>query len=167
VPLWLSNGVHNIALVALAFQVVLVYFSAGMAKARGDLWQHGTALYYPLQLQEFRPFPFLNDLFTHFGLVVGIATYLVILVELGFGFALLHPVARRVAIVGVIVLHVSIAVLMALPWFSLSMLAFVAIFVSTSTYVVLDRRLRAGASALLRRDDLGHAPAGQHEDDDG
>ena len=62
VPLWLSNGVHNIALAALAFQVVLVYFSAGMAKARGDLWQHGTALYYPLQLQEFRPFPFLNDL---------------------------------------------------------------------------------------------------------
>jgi hypothetical protein len=167
VPLWLSNGVHNIALVTLAFQVVLVYFSAGMAKARGDLWQHGTALYYPLQLQEFRPFPFLNDLFTHFGLVIGIATYFVILVELGFGFALLHPVARRVAIVGVIVLHVSIAVLMALPWFSLSMLAFVAICVSTSTYVVLDRRLRDRASALLRRDDLGHAPAGQHEDDDG
>ncbi len=65
VPLWLSNGIHNVALAALAFQVVLVYFSAGMAKARGDLWQHGTALYYPLQLQEFRPFPFLNDLFTH------------------------------------------------------------------------------------------------------
>ena len=166
-PLWLSNGVHNIAFVALAFQVVLVYFSAGMAKARGDLWQHGTALYYPLQLQEFRPFPFLNDLFTHFGLVVGIATYFVILVELGFGFALLHPVARRVAIVGVTVLHVSIAVLMALPWFSLATLAFVAIFVSTSTYMALDRRLRARANGLLRRDDLRHAPAGEHEHDDG
>ncbi|MFZ0141714.1 MAG: hypothetical protein WAL70_11555, partial [Aeromicrobium sp.] len=94
-------------------------------------------------------------------------TYLVILVELSFGFALPHPVARRVAIAGVIVLHVSIAVLMALPWFSLSMLAFVAVFVSTSTYVVLDRRVRARASGLLRRDDLRHAPAGQHEDDDG
>jgi uncharacterized membrane protein YphA (DoxX/SURF4 family) len=162
-PLWLTNGVHNVALATLGFQVVVVYFSAGMAKARGDLWQHGTALYYPLQLQEFRPFPFLNDLFTHFGLVVGVATYFVMLVELGFGFALLHPLARRVAIAAVIVLHVSIAVLMALPWFSLSMLAFVAIFVSTSTYVALDRRL----GELFRRDDLRHAPAGQHEDDDG
>ena len=165
-PLWLTNGVHNVALATLAFQVVVVYFSAGMAKARGDLWQHGTALYYPLQLHEFRPFPLLNDLFTHFGLVVGVATYVVLLVELGFGFALLHPVARRVAIAGVIVLHASIAVLMALPWFSLSMIAFVAIFVSTSTYEVLDRRLRDRVRALLRCDDLGHAPAGQHQDDD-
>ena len=166
-PLWLTNGVHNIALAALAFQVVVVYFSAGMAKARGDLWQHGTALYYPLQLQEFRPFPFLNDLFTHFGLVVGVATYVVLIVELGFVFALFNPVSRRVAIAGVIVLHVAIAVLMALPWFSLSMIAFVAIFVSTSTYVALDGWLRDRARSLLRRDDLGHAPAGQHQDDDG
>lgn len=162
-PRWLTNGIHNIALATLGFQVVVVYFSAGMAKARGDLWQHGTALYYPLQLQEFRPFPVLNDLFTHVGLVVGVATYVVILVELGFGFALLHPIARRVAIAGVTVLHVSIAVLMALPWFSLSMLAFVTIFVSTSTYIAFDRRLRA----LVGRDDLRHAPAGQHEHDDG
>jgi len=160
VPMWLSNGVHNVALAALTFQVVLVYFSAGMAKARGDLWQHGTALYYPLQLQEFRPFPLLNDLFTHVGLVVGIATYVVMIIELGFGFALLHPVARRVAIAAVIVMHISIAVLMALPWFSLSMLAFVAIFISTSTYDALDRWLRARLRALLRRDDLRHAPAG-------
>jgi len=162
-PLWLTNGLHNIAVATLGFQLVVVYFSAGMAKARGDLWQHGTALYYPLQLQEFRPFPFLNDLFTHVGVVVGVATYFVLLVELGFAFALLHPVARRVAIAAVIVLHVSIAVLMALPWFSLSMLAFVAIFVSTSTYAALDRWLRG----LVRRDDLSHATAGQHEDDDG
>ena len=161
-PLWITNGVHNIALATLGFQLVVIYFSAGMAKARGDLWQHGTALYYPLQLQEFRPFPVLNDLFSESGLVVGLATYFVLLVELGFGFALLHPLARRVAIVAVIVLHASIAVLMALPWFSLSMLAFVAIFVSTSTYVALERRLRD----LVRRDDLSHAPAGQHEDDD-
>jgi hypothetical protein len=162
-PLWLTNGVHNIALATLGAQVVLVYFSAGMAKARGDLWQYGTALYYPLQLQEFRPFPFLTDLFSEFGLVIGLATYFVLLVELGFGFALLHPLARRVAIAAVIVLHVSIAVMMALPWFSLSMLAFVAIFVSTTTYVALDHRLRD----LVRRDDLSHAPAGQHEGDDG
>lgn len=166
-PLWLTNGVHNIALAALAFQLVVVYFSAGMAKARGDLWQHGTALYYPLQLQEFRPFPFLSDLFTHFGLVVGVATYVVLIVELGFVFALLHPVSRRVAIAGVIVLHAAIAVLMALPWFSLSMIAFVAIFVSTTTYVALDGWVRDRAQSLLRRDDRGHAPAGQHQDDDG
>ena len=85
----------------------------------------------------------------------------------GFGFALFHPVARRVAIAGVIVLHVSIAVLMALPWFSLSMIAFVAVLVDKSAYVSLDRRIRERGRGLLRRDDLRDAPAGQHEDDDG
>jgi uncharacterized membrane protein YphA (DoxX/SURF4 family) len=166
-PLWLSNAVHNIALVTLGSQLVVAYFSAGMAKARGDLWQHGTALYYPLQLQEFRPFPLLNDLFTHVGLVVGIATYVVVVFELGFGFALLHPVARRIAIGVAVLMHVSIAVLMALPWFSLSMLAVVAIFVSTSSYVALDSWVRERVRRSVGRDDLSHAPAGEHQDDDG
>ena len=147
-----------------AFQLVVVYFSAGMAKARGDLWQHGTALYYPLQLQEFRPFPLLNDLFTHFGLVVGVATYVVVIFELGFGFALLHPVARRIAIAGVIVLHVSIAVLMALPWFSLSMLA-VGRDLRQHEHLRRPRRLVASGSSgattsATRRPD-------EHQHDDG
>ena len=72
------------AVAALAFQLVVIYFSAGMFKTQGDLWQHGTALYYPLQLQEYRPFPFLTDLFTHFGIMVGVATYVVVFIQLGF-----------------------------------------------------------------------------------
>ena len=162
-PLWFTNAVHNIALATLGFQLVVAYFWAGMAKAGGDYWQHGTALYYPLQLQEFRPFPLLSDAFTHFGVVVGVATYAVVMFELGFGFALLHAVARRIAIGIAVLLHVSIGVLMALPWFSLSMLAVVAIFVSTSTYIALDGWLRRHVG----RDDLGDPPAGEHQHDDG
>ena len=64
-------------------------------------------------------------------------------VQIGFGFALLHPIARRVAIFCAIMFHLSIAVLMALPWFSLSMIAFDAIFVSTSTFILFDRWIRA------------------------
>jgi uncharacterized membrane protein YphA (DoxX/SURF4 family) len=166
-PPWLTNSVHNIAVATLGFQLVIAYFWAGVAKAGGPEWQHGTALYYPLQLQEFRPFPLLNDLFTHSGLVVGLSTYVVIIFELGFGFALLHPVARRIAIALAIALHVSIAVLMALPWFSLAMLAGVAIFVSTSTYVAVDGWVRERVRRSVRRGDLGHTPAGQHQGDDG
>ena len=164
-PLWLGNAVHNAALAALAAQVIVIYFWAGMAKARGDLWQNGTALYYPMQLQEFRPFPLLSDLFTHVGLLVAVSTYVVIVVQLGFGFALLHPMARRIVIAVAILLHLAIAVLMALPWFSLSMLAFDAIFVSASTYVAFEGWLRVRTRALLGRDDLSDATAGEHEHD--
>ncbi|MGA8988733.1 HTTM domain-containing protein [Aeromicrobium sp.] len=141
-PRWLTNGLHNVVLIALAWQVIIIYFSAGLFKVQGALWQHGTALYYPLQLQEYKPFPFLTDLFTHVGVIVGLSTYAAVLVQIGFAFALLHPVARRIAIFCAIMFHLAIAVLMALPWFSLSMIAFDAIFVSTSTFVLFDKWIR-------------------------
>lgn len=141
-PLWLTNGVHNVILIALAWQLIMIYFSAGWFKAQGELWYHGTALYYPLQLQEYKPFPFLTDAFTHVGVMVGLSTYVAMCVQIGFGFALLHPIARRVAIFCAIMFHLSIAVLMALPWFSLSMIAFDSIFVSTSTFILFDRWIR-------------------------
>lgn len=141
-PLWLTNGLHNVVLIALAWQLMIIYFSAGLFKVQGILWQRGTALYYPLQLQEYKPFPFLTDAFTQIGIVVGLATYVAVVVQIGFSFALLHPVARRIAIFCAIMFHLSIAVLMALPWFSLSMIAFDAIFVSTSTFILFDRWIR-------------------------
>jgi uncharacterized membrane protein YphA (DoxX/SURF4 family) len=141
-PRWFTNGVHNVVLIALAWQLIMIYFSAGWFKAQGSLWYHGTALYYPLQLQEYKPFPFLTDAFTHVGVMVGLSTYVAMVVQIGFGFALLHPIARRVAIFCAIMFHLSIAVLMALPWFSLSMIAFDAIFVSTSTFILFDRWIR-------------------------
>jgi hypothetical protein len=153
-PLWLTNGVHNVFLAALVFQLIVIYIAAGMYKAQGTYWQHGTALYYPLQLPEFRPFPFLTDLLTHYGVVIAVATYVVLFVQLYFPLLLLNVVTRRIAIGLVIVFHLSIAFLMALPWFSLSMIAFDSVFVSTSTFMVLDawirQKVRGPAGALVR-----------------
>lgn len=142
-PRWFSNGVHNVALAVLAFQIFLIYVAAGLFKIQGTLWQNGTALYYPLQMQEYKPLPFLSDAFTHFGVVVAISTYMAVFIQLFFPPLLLHPVSRRIALAFIVLLHLSIAVLMALPWFSLSMIAFDAIFVSSSTYVALDLRIRS------------------------
>jgi hypothetical protein len=148
-PQWLSNGWHNITVAALAFQLTIIYISAGMFKTQGELWQHGTALYYPLQLQEYKPFPFLTDLFTHFGVMVGIATYVVVFTQLFFPLLLIVSVAtRRIAIAIVLLFHASIAVMMALPWFSLEMVAFDAIFVSGTTYVALGNWMKRRGVAL-------------------
>ena len=141
-PRWFTNGFHNVVLIALAWQLMIIYFSAGMFKVKGELWSHGTALYYPLQLQEYKPFPFLTDAFTHVGVVVGFATYLAVIVQLLFSLALIHPITRRIAIFCALMFHLSIAILMALPWFSLSMIAFDAIFVSTSTFILFDKWIR-------------------------
>ncbi len=148
---WWSDPLHNAALMALALQLFILYTASALYKVQGELWQGGTALYYPLSLHEYRVFPALNDLLTHNAILVTLATYVAVFVQLFFAVGLLHPVTRRVALVGVILMHIGIAVLMGLPWFSLSMIAFDAIFVSSRTFAALDRALRPRLAALRAR----------------
>lgn len=136
--------VGNVALGLLMAQVVITYTMAGLYKATGGPWQYGTALYYPLNLPEYRPFGFLNDLLVHQPILLGVSTWAVVLLQVLFPLSLAYAPARRVVLTGIIASHLGIAVLMGLPWFSLSMLAFDALFVTTRTYArvemfVLDR----------------------------
>ena len=139
---------HNAAVIAIAGQLVIVYISAGLFKAGGEVWRFGTAIAYPMLLDEYRVWPFLNDFVVSSAVGVWLMTYTAVFLQLYFPPLLLNRVTRRIALAAVILLHVGIAVLMALPWFSLAMVAFDSIFVSRSTYEALGRwatRLRAGA----------------------
>lgn len=142
---WLTNPLHNVALVALALQLFILYTASALFKVQGELWQNGTALYYPLSLHEYGVFPWLNSLLTLNPVMVTAATYFAVFVQLFFAIGLLHPVTRRLALVGVILMHVGIAVLMGLPWFSLSMIAFDAIFVTSATW----RRAEVGVAGRI------------------
>ncbi|WP_420113939.1 hypothetical protein [Pseudactinotalea sp.] len=145
-PTWLGATVHNLALSALALQVFILYLASALYKVQGGLWQGGTALYYPLSLHEYGVFPWLNHLLISNGVILTAATYFAVLVQLFFVPALIHPYTRRIAVLAVIAMHIGIAVLMGLPWFSLSMIAFDGIFVSSVTY----RRLEAWAGERAR-----------------
>lgn len=138
-PDWITTLLHNAALVALACQVFILYTASALYKVQGDLWQAGTALHYPLSLHEYGVFPWLNSMLTTNPFLLTALTYFSVYVQLFFAVALLHPVSRRLVLIGVICLHGGIAVLMGLPWFSLAMLAFDAIFVSSRTYQALQR----------------------------
>lgn len=150
-PTWVSNVLHNVAVIALAAQLFILYTASALFKLQGEYWQDGTALYYPLSLNEFAVFPWLNTLLTHNALGLMIGTYVAVFVQLYFVIGLLHPVTRRIVLVGVVLLHAGIAVLMGLPWFSLSMLAFDAIFVSTATFLAFEAWLAPRFRALLAR----------------
>ena len=158
-PRWLGNGLHNAAVATVAFQIVVIYIAAGMFKTRGAVWQNGTALYYPLQLSEFRPLPFMSDLMTHFDLVIGLVTYVVVFTQLFFPLLLVTSLAtRRIAIFIVMVFHVSIAVFMALPWFSAMLIALDSIFISSATYAFLDRWVRKRSREVVDLFRLRPAP---------
>lgn len=150
-PAWLTTLMHNAALIALACQLFILYTASALFKVQGDLWQAGTALYYPLALHEYAVYPWMNALVYENPYMLTLATYFSIYVQLFFAVGLLHPVTRRMAIIGIIVLHGGIAVMMGLPWFSLAMLAFDAIFVSARTYRGLERIFAARLKPLRRR----------------
>nr|WP_269150034.1 HTTM domain-containing protein [Nesterenkonia alkaliphila] len=153
-PGWFTTLLHNAALIALSCQIFILYTASALFKVQGDLWQAGTALYYPLVLHEYAVYPWLNALIYENPYVLTLITYFSVYVQLFFAVGLLHPVTRRLAILGVIMLHGGIAVLMGLPWFSLAMLAFDAIFVTNRTWRRLEE-LRAAprrASGARRSD---------------
>ncbi|WP_430591938.1 HTTM domain-containing protein [Humidisolicoccus flavus] len=120
---------HNLALVALTAQVIFVYTSGALFKAGGAPWREGRAVYDPLQTARFGTWPALSDFVTAWGPAVAIFTLGSIFIQAAFPFLLLHRTTRIIGLFGILAFHVGIAVLMGLPWFSLTMVAIDSIFV--------------------------------------
>ncbi len=141
-PRWLSTSLHNLALVALAVQTILVYTAAGLDKISQVTWQHGTALYYTMQLPEYRPFPWLSDLLSSSSVVLAVITYTVLLVQLFFAPLLLNPSSRRIVIGLAIAVNIVFAILFAAPWSSVAVIAVTCLFASDEAFEPIDEWVR-------------------------
>ena len=139
---WYLIMANNLALVVLAFQVCAIYMSGALYKAGGTAWQHGFAVYNPLQTQQFGTWPVLSDLVTAWGPGVVIISWGSILFQCAFPFMLFNRWTRAIALVGILSFHLGIALLMGLPWFSLTMIAVDAIFIKDSSFEKLSAFLR-------------------------
>jgi hypothetical protein len=141
-PRWLWTSVHNIGMVGLLTQTVLLYATAGLDKVSDTEWQHGTALYYTLQLPEYRPFPWLSDLLSNNSAVLAVVTYTVLLTQLFFAPLLLNAAARRIVIALAIGVNAVFGVVFATPWSSLSLIAVTCLFASSAAFQTVDDRVR-------------------------
>ncbi|MGW0331596.1 HTTM domain-containing protein [Streptomyces sp. NPDC003011] len=128
----IGNIVHNGALLVIMAEACLIYATAGWYKIQGSRWQDGTAVYYPLHLDYFSPWPALADLLSASGTAVMLVTYGTVAVQVAFPFTLFHRRVKNVLLAAMIVEHVAIAVLLGLPFFSLAMIAADAVFLPTS-----------------------------------
>lgn len=155
---WLIDPIHNLALIALVFQVCAIYVAGGFYKLGGEAWQHGYAAYLPLQTAQFGTWPELSQLVTAWGPGVAIATWGSILVQIYFPFLLIWRRTRMLGLIAILAFHTSIGLLMGIPWFSLAMIAVDAIFIRDSTYQKLTeravrfRRPSAPAPSTTRRE---------------
>lgn len=146
-PPWLCVLFHNVAVVAIAAQVFIVYMTSGLSKVQGNMWQEGVGLYYPLRIGQYAAWPGLNEIVYANGFVVTVGSYVTVFVQVLFPLLLMRRGTRVVALLVVFALHAGIAVTMALPWFSLAMIAADAIFVRDVTYRALARWARRAAPA--------------------
>lgn len=136
----LANLLHNAGMLVIMAEVCLIYATAGWYKIQGSRWQDGTALYYPLGLDYFSPWPALSSLLASSGTVVMLLSYGTVIVQVAFPFTLFNRRIKNVLLVVMMLEHAGIAVLLGLPFFSLAMIAADAVFLPTAFLVWLGAR---------------------------
>ncbi|MFC4034219.1 HTTM domain-containing protein [Streptomyces polygonati] len=128
---FVGNIVHNGAMLVIAAEVCLIYSTAGWYKIQGSRWQDGTALYYPLHLDDFSPWPALSHALAGSDIMVMLITYGTVIVQVAFPFTLFNRRVKNVLLCAMILEHASIAIVLGLPFFSLAMIAADAVFLPT------------------------------------
>jgi hypothetical protein len=150
----LVTAVHNCGMFLIAAQVCLLYGSAGLYKVQGSTWGSGTALHYALNLELFRPWPVLSNFVDEHTLLIAIAGYLTVLLQVAFPFVLFGRLKYPVLTL-LLGMHIGIAVLMGLPLFSGAMIVADAVFLPDRFYTFLPH---LGRRVVRRRDGSGPAP---------
>jgi hypothetical protein len=137
----IGNIVHNGAMLVIVVEVCLIYSTAGWYKIQGSRWQDGTALYYPLHLDDFTPWPALSHALAGNDVMVMLITYGTVIVQVAFPFTLFNRRVKNVLLACMMVEHASIAIVLGLPFFSLAMIAADAVFLPTGFLRWLGRRV--------------------------
>ncbi|MEU3736721.1 HTTM domain-containing protein [Streptomyces sp. NPDC032198] len=157
---------HNAALLVIMVEACLIYATAGWYKIQGSRWQDGTAIYYPLRLDYFSPWPALSDLLASHGLMVMLVTYGTVAVQVAFPFTLFNRRVKNVLLAAMIFEHAVIAVVLGLPFFSLAMIAADAVFLPTSFLRRVGGQVTRARDALFSRLPRGGAVPGQRGADE-
>jgi hypothetical protein len=108
-------------------QVCLVYVVSGIAKCHSEVWYHGTALYYVLQLERFNAGIFNRWIYGQ-PVIETLATYAVWLWEIYFPAFLLHRYAKVCSLAFGTFLHLGIALTMMLYDFASLFIAVYLVF---------------------------------------
>ncbi|MCF3177215.1 HTTM domain-containing protein [Streptomyces sioyaensis] len=147
----LAKLAHNGALLVIMVEVCLIYATAGWYKIQGNRWQDGTAAYYPMHLDYFSPWPGLSDLFGSNGVMIMLITYGTVMAQVAFPFTVFNRRLKNVLLVVMICEHLSIAVLLGLPFFSLAMITADAVFLPTNFLTWLSARVSGLRERLFPR----------------
>lgn len=141
-PDWLTTSVHNLAVILIIHQVVMVYVGSALWKAQSPLWQDGIATYFPLQTQAYSPWLELIHPLSSSSLVIHAATWSALVIQLLFPVLLLYRSTRVLALVAITGMHMGIGLLMGIMYFSLVMIAVDMMLIRDQTWSAFARFVR-------------------------
>ncbi|MFC8595498.1 HTTM domain-containing protein [Streptomyces atroolivaceus] len=154
----LVTVMHNCGLFVIAAQVCFLYGSAGLYKVQGPTWGGGTALHYALNLELFQPWPVFSHLVDDYTILIAIAGYMTVLLQVAFPFVLFGRLKYPVLAL-LLSMHIGIAVLLGLPLFSGAMIIADAVFLPDRFYAFLPQLWRRAARRTgMRRRAAGPGP---------
>jgi uncharacterized membrane protein YphA (DoxX/SURF4 family) len=141
-PTWFTATLHNLAVILIVHQVVMVYVSSSFWKVQSEVWRDGKAVYFPLQTDAYSPWhDLLHPVYASAPIIAG-ATYSAIFVQMFFPVLLLYRPSRFVALILISGMHLGIGVFMGIMYFSLVMIAVDMILVSDESWRGAARWLR-------------------------
>ncbi|QMU79771.1 HTTM domain-containing protein [Streptacidiphilus sp. PB12-B1b] len=155
----LGTMLHNCAMLVVAVEVCFIYATAGWYKIQGSLWQGGSALYFPLHLDYFNPWPGLSGLLAAHPVPVFLITYGTVMVQVSFPFLVFNRRIKNVLLVLMMVEHAAIAVMLGLPFFSLAMISADAVFLPTPFLQWLGERVVRAAAGVRAGSASGSRPS--------
>lgn len=138
----IGTALHNLALILIVHQVIMVYVGSALWKVQSTSWTDGTAIYYPLHVEFFSPW--LDQLGWLYGwapFVLG-GTWVSLAIQLALPLLLLHRRTRVVAFVAITAMHLGIGALMGIMYFSLVMIAADCVLVSDASWTAAEQRWR-------------------------
>jgi hypothetical protein len=138
----IKESVQALACTGLMLQVCYIYFFTSFAKARGDLWHNGTAVFYTMRVAEFRVTEW-NIPLTENHYFVVVSTLGTLFFEMAFPFLVWFRQTRPAMLAGGVLLHLGIWVFMRIATFSWIMMGTYAVFLTDSQY--------RSALAMLRK----------------
>ncbi|MFK4224713.1 HTTM domain-containing protein [Streptomyces sp. NPDC019890] len=144
----LTTILHNCGMFVIAAQVCFLYGAAGLYKVQGGTWGNGTALHYVLNLDLFRPWPELSLMADGHPVLIAVACYLTVLLQVAFPFVLFGRLKYPVLTM-LLGMHLGIAVFMGLPLFSGAMITADAVFLPDRFYHSLGQLWRRAAQRTV------------------
>lgn len=135
------SSVARIAQRLLQLHLCIIYLNTGLAKASGQQWWNGEAIWRAVMQPQYNVFDF-SWLAAH-PLLPTMIGWSVVLLELGYAVLIWIPATRRSTLLATILMHVGIALTLRLWLFSLVMIGF-----NLAAFGWSQRGLRTGSSPV-------------------